>query len=169
MVVGFEPFKTTYNQALANIGQNEGLKDRIITHQYGLGGTNRRIRTDYSFDLCRFASIYGYPENLLDSSCDMEEIEIRNAAEVVREIKQEFPNRNIIMKIDCEGSEYEIIDSLYKNKLLGDIYCLIMRWHIREPTNDPAKLVSQLEASNFVVIETRGKPDVGSLYAFHAI
>lgn len=166
IVIGFEPFKMTFEQAMSNIKLNNNLNDRIITNQYGLGGLNKRIRTNYSFELSRLSSIYGLPTGLPDTSYYIEEIEIRNVSEVMMEIERKFPDRNIVMKIDCEGSEYEIINSLYENEQLANIYCLLMKWHIKAQIHDPNKLVSQLEASNFVVLETRNSRDGGSLYAF---
>jgi FkbM family methyltransferase len=169
IVVGFEPFEMTFNQASSNIKLNNNFTDRIITHQYGLAGINKRIRAEYSFELNRFASIYGFPGSFSDTNYDTEEIEIRNASEIVKDIGLKFPNRDIVMKIDCEGSEYEIINSLYENEELANIHCILMKWHIRDPTNDPDKLVSQLKASGFAVIKTRSSRDGGSLYAFRTI
>jgi len=166
IVIGFEPFEMTFNQAVTNINRNSHLKDRIITKQYGLAGINERIKAKYSFELSRFAGIYGFPGVYSDINYDIEEIELRNVSEVIREIKQTFPNHNIIMKIDCEGSEYEIIRSLYENEELVNIHCLLMKWHIRDPTNDPGNLISQLEASDFVVLKTGGSQNGGPLYAF---
>jgi FkbM family methyltransferase len=166
IVVGFEPFKMTFEQAVSNVKLNNDLNDRIITNQYGLGGINKKIRTNYLFELSRLSSIYGLPTGFSDTNCDIEEIEIRNVSDVMKEIEQKFPDRNIVMKIDCEGSEYEIINSLYKNEMLANIHCLLMKWHIRDPSHDPGKLVSQLEESNFLVLETRNSREGGSLYAF---
>lgn len=166
IVIGFEPFEMTFKQAISNIKRNNHLKDRIITKQYGLSGSNKIIRTNYSFELSRLASIYGFPKAYPGTDYDIEEIELRDVSEVIKEIKQKFANHNIVMKIDCEGSEYEIINSLYEHEELVNIHCLLMKWHIREPTDEPDNLVSQLKASNFVVLKTRNTRASGSLYAF---
>jgi hypothetical protein len=68
----------------------------------------------------------------------------------------------VVCKMDCEGAEYEIIDSLYNAQQLSlaDVY--FIEWHYKSPEH----IVSNLINTNYNVINTTFKAlNSGMIYA----
>jgi hypothetical protein len=65
-------------------------------------------------------------------------------------------------KIDCEGSEYEILDALDQANLLNKFKIVIMEWHEK----GPEKLETYLRKNNFTIFSRRPKSKaIGMIYA----
>ena len=91
--------------------------------------------------------------------------EIRDVCDVLREIMKENNDTNQIMiKMDCEGGEFEILERLSEQKeLLQKINVLAIEWHFK----GPEKLINILKQSAFKILETHRIDDtVGMIYAF---
>lgn len=173
LVFGYEPFGTTYKQALKNLDLNSDLKGRIRPNQFGLAGSTRKMDVPYSFELNRSAGIFGLskdatPRGFRARDEIMEQIQLVDATEEIRKVRKEFPNHDTILKLDCEGAEYEIIDSLYRSGELRRIKALLVEWHLRKPDNDPEDIVRKCEASGFTVGLRRTRDPTGSLFALKA-
>jgi len=96
-------------------------------------------------------------------------VEIRSAAEVVALVLKKERSRSIVLKIDCEGMEYEIIECLADAGLLSKISAIIMEWHRRGGLGDPVHLHSTLASNGFVLFgNPNKKSDVGMLYAVNS-
>ena len=170
VVYGYEPFKTTYTLALKNIDLNNEMKGRIKPNQYGLAGSTRRMDVPYSFELNRSAGIFGLardatPRGSRVHDDTMEQIQLVDATEEVRKVKGEFPNHDMILKLDCEGAEYEIVDSLYRSGELRRIKALLVEYHLRSPDNNPEDIARKCEAAGFIVGLRRTRDPTGSLFA----
>jgi len=173
VVFGYEPFGTTYKQALKNLDLNNELKGRIRPNQYGLAGSTRKMDVPYSFELNRSAGIFGLskdatPRGFRARDEIMEQIQLIDATEEIRRIRSKFPSHDMILKLDCEGAEYEIVDSLYRSGELRGIKALLVEWHLRRPDNNPEDIVRKCEASGFIVGLRRTRDPTGSLFAIKA-
>ena len=173
VVFGYEPFSTTYQQALKNFDMNTELRGRIRPNQYGLAGSTRNMNVQYSFELNRSAGIFGVskdctPKGPRTHDEITEDIQLKDATEEIRRIRKEFPSHDMILKLDCEGAEYEIIDSLSRSGELRRIKALLVEWHIRRPDNDPEDIVRKCEASGFIVGLRKTRAPTGSLFAIKA-
>jgi len=50
----------------------------------------------------------------------LERCELRDAAVELRKLHDEFPDRRIALKVDCEGSEYSIVRRLIESDVGSD-------------------------------------------------
>lgn len=91
-----------------------------------------------------------------------EKIHLRAIDEVLREIKVKYETSKIVVKIDCEGSEYDIVRSLNEKSLLADLDFIMIEWHI----DGPDELIWLLNKSRFSCFSFNShRKDVGMIYA----
>ena len=62
-----------------------------------------------------------------------DEIVLRDAKQVVSQIVQDNPECNFILKMNIEGSEYEVFDSLAETDLLSKINSVVVHCHFKGP------------------------------------
>jgi len=132
LIYGYEPFKPTFNKALANIDLNPHLKDKISACNYGLGSRELELECDYSYENTSGSGINGILGKKGKNICK-EWIRILPIADEISRIKQRFGNYKLVMKVDCEGCEFEIIEDLDKKVLLGSIDVILLEWHEKNP------------------------------------
>ena len=59
--------------------------------------------------------------------------------------------REIVLKLDCEGAEYEILCSLREADVLRQIGIIMLEWHRRAGENMPQRIHDLLTAAGYVV------------------
>jgi FkbM family methyltransferase len=161
MVYAYEPFEPTYHQALENFKHAPSYAKKIIPHAYGLGNEEREINVPYN------------PENsgtnvtVLSVTKEQKAkheiaLTIKNVALEIKSIVEKHPTAKIILKIDTEGAEYEIFESLFSEKLPENIIGFLMEWHVKGPKQLEEKLVNE----NFKLVSTLIEPNTGLIYAF---
>ena len=163
-VVGFEPFKNTYSLALSNFSYNSHLSGKILPFNFGIGGRNKTVLTDYCAEHRGKVGIHrlapAYRKNV---EVRAEEIELRDAVEVLDWIRSEHPGLGLVVKMDCEGSEYEIVRSLDASGGLGLIDVLMAEWH-RPGT--PTEITERLRRHGFSVLTLQPQSlTCGMIYA----
>ena len=163
-VHSFEPFDRPYQRALRNFELNPHIAQKIKANHYGLSDKNDHSSVLVSQDATIGTSVRGV------SSGVAETIEVRNAAEVIRSLaaKAEAENLDLIVKIDCEGSEFAIFEVLEKEQLLKKIDATVIEWHkwwSAEKTQQD--LIRPLLDAKFIVIDRTvpADPYAGLLYA----
>ena len=131
-VISFEPFTPTYTQAKVNIGLNH-LEKQIDARNYGLGGCDEILSVPYAPEFRGQVGMQGtdYIRSVITQSVT-EEIDIKNAFESLNSIVKEYPSKRFIMKIDCEGAEYDLIDKIPK-EMLEHCDVIMMEWHEKGP------------------------------------
>lgn len=114
IVYGFEPFAKTFEQAKINIELNEKLKEKIQPLNFALGDKETKININYDADFTGGNSL------ILNEKCSTqgEIIKTKEASNVISDIANSHVANNILLKIDCEGSEYMIFENLKKNNAL---------------------------------------------------
>jgi len=135
-VKGFEPFIGSFNRALQNIQLNKHLEDKIDIFNYGLSQKDENVTEEYNSGYKGIASTSGLlSEKIqrwnLKETFIMEEVRLRSSADVVREIIDEYPNTSIVIKMDCEGAEYNILEHLSTSNILPNIHAIILEWHYK--------------------------------------
>ena len=123
-IVSFEPVQKCY----AAIKEKYSKNPRVVVHQYGLSNKNDEI-TIYKPG-SEGASIYAdhtahQPELMRDSS--YAESEICTFKKTSDFFKKEISDDDVVvMKLNCEGSECDIILDLFENKQLYKVSNLMI-------------------------------------------
>lgn len=132
-VFSFEPFPETAAAAHENIDLNPALKSKIHLENFGLSDQEQTLTIDYSFKASQLASIKK-GKQIQTNSPDLKPtaILIKKTSEVLIPIFNESEVEKKVLKIDTEGSEYEIIENLNKSDLLKKIDYIMLEWHGEE-------------------------------------
>lgn len=159
-VYSFEPFKPTYELGIFNINLNKKLKNKIHAYNYGLGESDKKIELFYDENnMGGMSTIHSNFRN--DHKVTRENIRIKNAANCIKHIIDLNKNKKIVLKIDCEGSEHEILNNLNNRNLLFEVNLIMMEWH---NVDDKIIIENILTNNNFEYICTGEKS--GMFYAF---
>lgn len=163
-VFSFEPFSPTYKLALHNIQLNELYASKVETNNYGLCKEDATMVVNYSLRQKGRMRLSGLPEtsNTIAGNFKKESIALKSVTAAFSEIRENTGGCLVVCKMDCEGAEYEIIDSLYKSEMLSlpDVY--FIEWHYKSPEC----IVSSLVKWNYHVINTAFKSlNSGMIYA----
>lgn len=143
-VVGYEPFEKTYEQAQQNFSLNPELVRKIQPHKIGLSNVAETLTVDYCYEHKGSIGVNGVPQ-WLDSNqkISKESISLIHASEAIDTVRKEYPDVDIVAKIDCEGSEYEIIESLWTAGKLSSIHTFLIEWHKYQKNPTLIKYLSQ--------------------------
>lgn len=162
-IYSFEPVVTTYNKASYNLELNQNYSNKIETFNFGLGGSTRVEKVLYNSQAKGNCGIRLESSLVIDKK-DANEIEIaiKNIGEVLPDLLEKHPLQKKVLKIDCEGAEYEIIQKLSDTNLLPDIDVLLIEWH-----DKGAKILEDvLVANEFRVVSRHLTSITGMIYAF---
>jgi FkbM family methyltransferase len=162
-IYSFEPVVPTYNQALYNLELNPSYSNKIEAFNFGLGGSTRVEKVLYNSQAKGNCGIR-LESSLVINKDSAEEIEIniKNVSEVLPDLFAQHPLQKKVLKIDCEGAEYEILQKLDETNLFVDIDVLLIEWHDKGATI----LEELLVANNFSVISRHLTSITGMIYAF---
>jgi FkbM family methyltransferase len=164
-VFAFEPFKDTISCAEKNIQLNPLCADKIRISNVALGFPARTIDVDYAPKYKGSVGIRGTGSHINDKGLMVP------TKMVVEDVAAHFSailnskSVDVLVKMDCEGAEYEIMARLQDTGLLIDtkIKCFMIEWHYDGPTG----LVDILIRNGFQVISLKPTDDtIGMLYAF---
>jgi FkbM family methyltransferase len=133
-IYAFEPFKETYEQAMSNLNLNKALKDKITIYNYGLSGKDETKNILYSPKMTMVMSVSSENQKNFIREKDMSYSPVvlkpadRGISNIINNTKHK-----IILKMDCEGSEYENFESLNKGGVLKRIDYIMLEWHNKGP------------------------------------
>jgi FkbM family methyltransferase len=173
-VYGYEPFGQTFLSAKDNLKEYLKDKDRLEIFQLGVSGQNETRQILYNKDMsCGQSAVGEITESarmnyqqmgLISKEHDtIEQIEVRKASEILKPIIDKYGlNYNIVLKMDCEGDEYEIIRELFENGLLNKISFIMMEWHYR----GKEMLLDYLKKAKFSFWCSNKNADMGLIYAY---
>ena len=159
----FEPVLQTINQAHVNLQNNIEFAKKINTHQFGLSDLEKEIDITFSKDWKGSVGVRNFPTDKKTGLEVLIRINLKQASKVFSSIYNKHPKVDIVVKIDCEGSEYDIISNLYKNKKLERISVFMIEWHEKGPN----EIIELLTISGFTCISHDSHTNnVGMIYAF---
>jgi len=158
-VHGFEPFDTPFGDALENFKLNPELTKKITPYRFGLSGDNSVLTVSCNTESTIGVSIRG------QTSRSSQEIQVRDASEVLSPLisKAEEGGQDVVLKLDCEGSEFPIFETLVRYDMLSRVDLLLVEWHkwwsLEASQRD---LILPLLKENFVVFD---RSRASNLYA----
>ena len=163
-VYAFEPFKAPYLRAMDNFKLNPALSTKIQAHNFGLSDKFEEL--DVLADELRTigASIRGA------GSGRHERIQVRDAGPKLKELIMDAASRGlgVVVKLDCEGSEFPIFESIAREDVFKGIDAMMIEWHkwwSKEKTQ--LDLILPLTKSGFLVFDQTDATNehAGMLYA----
>jgi FkbM family methyltransferase len=163
-VHSFEPFSLPYSRALTNFALNPDDQQRIRPHQLGLGRRDEQVQVNVSSEATIGISVKGTDQG------QVEIIQIRDAANFIAPLAERArrDGLDLIIKMDCEGSEFDIFETLVANDLLSSINAIVIEWHKWwSPDKSQMNLVIPLQEAGFIVIDKTdtSNPHAGLVYA----
>lgn len=167
-VYSFEPFEPTFKQALKNIALNDDdIRNKIVPANYGIAGVSREEEWDYDYSgKGNMGLRNSFEENQTTGTGRNNKVRVvlKGISEVLPEIMSRHPSQRIVLKVDCEGAEYEILEKLSATGLLKQIHILMIEWHLK----GPQELTSLLQKNGFALMSQLPLNKVtGMIYAFN--
>lgn len=151
-VFSFEPFTPTFNMALKNIALNSSFSDKIQPNNFGLAASDKQLQIPFSLKQKGRMGLKGIPEksSVVKNDVALQPISLKEVKTQFQNIRELVKDNYVVCKMDCEGAEYELIDSLFESQLLSlpDVY--FIEWHEKSPDSIVAKLMKE----NYTVINT---------------
>ena len=135
-VYGFEIDEDTYYKAIYNMNLNPDLSKKITPYNFGLSNSNEEMKLYYiegadgvntvESDLVKIQ--YEMKEN--PDKIKTKSVQVKKTSEIIENIiKSEKINSKIVLKIDTEGSEYNIIDDLIESGLIYKMDLILGEGH----------------------------------------
>lgn len=128
-VYGYEPFVQTYEQALKNFGRNpEEIRNKIRPTNCGLTDRESRIEVSYN---PHYTTNMRVDEGIRTHGETEEKVwvQTKSAGDEISAILKRHENEKIVLKMDCEGSEYPIFQDLKEKDILKDVCMILMETH----------------------------------------
>ena len=161
-IYSYEPVLDTYNQALFNFKNN--FNKVVEFNNFGLGNSNREDVFYFNKNVKGNTGLRGnLSTNFVESLVEEKVVKIIKASDEIGKIIDQNLGYNIILKIDCEGGEYEIFEDLEKNNLLKDISIIMMEWHDKGPED----LEDILKKNKFIYFSNTLNFNSGMIYAIN--
>lgn len=126
----FEPVETTFNQAKYNFSINEKASKIAVFNNFGLGKNDRNETFLFDKKVKGNTGLRGKMSNSYSNNTTTEEVEvkIKCASTQIQTILEANPNSKFVVKMDCEGAEYEIFENLTPT-ILSSIDIYMIEWH----------------------------------------
>ena len=161
-IYSFELFRPTFMLGEQNLKLNETFSGKVKAFNYGLSNRSYTTTLDYSLTRKGRMGLKGLPGDEQFSDAVNETVIVKDIAEVFETLIAASGSSDIIVKMDCEGEEYNLIERLSNSGLLGKLTVLIVEWHYIRPT----AIENQLKAADFHVFsQTLPTLDSGIIYA----
>ena len=163
-VFAYEPFAEPFKRAGENFRRNAALATKVQAANFGLADRNENLEVRSDPAATIGTSIRGM------GSGRLERIGVRDAAAELGPKIEEAVARSlgVVIKVDCEGSEFAIFESLARASLFSKIDAFMIEWHKWwSATKTQADLIAPLRAAGFVVFDRShpGNPHAGFLLA----
>lgn len=161
-IYAYEPVLVTFEQAVLNIELNKEISKVVQLNNFGLGKNNRDQVFMFDKNVKGNTGVRGEmsssfkPENVIETS-----VVIKDASICISKIVSLNPKAKIVLKMDCEGGEYEIFESLSRTGVIKQIDYLMMEWHDKGAN----ELEEILYNNGFMYFSKRLAFNTGMIYA----
>jgi FkbM family methyltransferase len=161
-IFSYELFRPTYLLGEKNIKLNEKYSQKIKAFNYGVSNRELQTTIDYSLSRKGRMGLKGLPEDEHFSDIVKEQVFVKDIKDVFEEITGQSEQLDVIVKMDCEGEEFNLIERLSETHLLEKISVLMIEWHYRKPELIEKHL---LRFGFHVFTQTLPTLDSGMIYA----
>lgn len=160
-VYGFEPFKGVYDKAISNIALNgKEIREKIHTYNMGLGKEDGIEKYMAHEGIYESAGIKKVQDGAEQSDCIIEQ-ETKQASSILGKIMRAH-EESCLMKIDCEGAEYGILEDLIDSGIIRKVDTIIMEWHVGKYM----QLEKLLNQAGYTYVLNKNSRDFGMCYAW---
>lgn len=154
-VYGFEAFPDTYEQAVFNITLNPPeIRNKIVAKNVALSNENRKQKVAVTIEESGYRNIFSR-----DESKRQVVIECQDAGVAVKDILKRHKEK-IVLKVDTEGAEFPIFETLDKEGCFEKIDVIMMEYH-----RNPEKLISILKKYGYKIFMQGQRAVCGLIYA----
>lgn len=162
-VVAFEPFEKTILAAKRNYELNKSVSSKIEINPVGLGYPARTLEVKYAEQEKGSTGIHGVADYVNNAGATETAIlQIADAYESLKPVIENSAYKKII-KIDCEGAEYEILRRLQETNSIAAFDAYMIEWHLE----GPKEIVALLVANGFHVHSIdEYEQHIGMVYAY---
>jgi len=159
-IYGFEPVEFTFNKLIKNLEINNQLGN-IEIENYGLGESDKIVEFEFSEDFKGSVGINGLSETKKNKSKYLRKVsvQLKDAYQEILNIINQSSGTDILLKIDCEGGEYEILSRLSETGVLNRIKIIMLEWHGKKFIED----LNCLDKFSFFCF--KNSSDTGMIYA----
>lgn len=168
----YEPFRNTYEAAQNNL-KGYMNSERLELNQYGISNKTENKNIVYNSNMsCGQSTIADLREYAKKTYVNMgliseageqtENIKVKRASEVFLPLIEKHANNNLILKMDCEGEEYNIIPDLADAGLLQKFHFIMLEWHYKGNKD----LLEILIESGFSYWCNDKSKEMGLIYAY---
>lgn len=129
-VYAYELFPATSALARLNMERNRPISDKVVLETKGLSDYSGCLELDYNSDKKGHAGLFGILGETSRSIVKQKQsVEVEDISVIVKRIINQHTLQNLLIKLDCEGAEYAILEHLQRTGLLESIHALVMEWH----------------------------------------
>ncbi len=164
-VCAYELFPKTAARARANFALNPDIAGKIETTVKGLAAKTSSDELDYNEEFKGSIGREGLPD--YSHSCKVQyekvRVEFICSAEVFAAIGKKHAGMKLVCKVDCEGAEYEILETLDGAGLVPQVDCFMIEWHKRGPR--PIETLLQKNGFAHLSVDPTA-PHHGMIYAW---
>ena len=165
-IYAFEPVKDTYDQALLNFEFNAEINKVVSIKNIGLGDKNREEVFAYNKQQKGNTGIRGLlSPSLSKRTNEKRVVSINDASIEIGTILSNNQDNDVVLKMDCEGAEYEILQNLDSSGVLKQINIVMLEWH----DHGPCKLESILIKNSFQLFSRTLSENAGLIYAIRTL
>ncbi|HSF46571.1 MAG TPA: FkbM family methyltransferase [Chitinophagaceae bacterium] len=166
-VYSYEPLPDTVEQAKYNFTLNPAIGSKIQPHLCGISNYQGKISVPATVS---GSAVFSTDQTFIDAhgmnKGDTVEVDIIHIRDVMEKIRSAHPGVRVLLKLDCEGEEYKIMDHLSANNYMPMIAAVALEWHVKgyQPLCD---IFAQHGFSVFNLGRKEIDPPVGMIYAFN--
>ncbi|HET6993977.1 MAG TPA: FkbM family methyltransferase [Chitinophagaceae bacterium] len=164
-IYSYEPFEETYTLAKQNFSLNKPVSEKISAYNYGISNYTGSV----DVPMLEGGSVIASTEQSFIKDHNIHStssitVKVRDILDVLNEIRMENPGQQLALKIDCEGEEYNILETMHANKGFEKVIFLCIEWHFK----GSARIMEILHQNNFTVfdIPKSAEGEYGMIYGF---